>query len=238
MTYKNYEELFVAGNMTAITEGDSRIYYKNPKIRDFFLKRFSHLDSPAVLELGAGEGMIFDLICEKMNCGSYTLTDASPTAVKKLRKRLAQDKSVFIQELDVKSRFPFRDNQFDIVCCFDLMHHVTPYHAARRMADEMMRVSKKYVLLIEANGISIIRRIGELPPQARNLGESSYFPWEYKKIFMDTGGKFVTITPFNFFMPPRISRRYLKPFISISELGAKIPFLKWQSQSLEIYCEK
>jgi len=237
---KYYEELYASGNMINATEGDSGIFYRHPKCRDLFLNHFPDLECNSVLELGAGEGQIFELIQKHIhnNYASYTLTESSQNAIKRLNDKFSKHKNTIVRELDVTARFPFTDNCFDIVCCFNLMHHITPAPAAQHMANEMMRVSKKHVFLIEANGISIIRRIGELPRQARELGESSYAPWKYKNFFLNAGAESVEITPWYFLMPPNIKKNHLKPFITVSEFGAKIPLLKWQSQSLEIYCEK
>jgi len=239
MVNKYYEELYEADKMISDTEGDSYIYYRAPKTIDLFMNRFPALENYSLLELGTGEGRIFELILgwdDKF--GSYTLTDASPSAVRKLKDKYSALNNIILKELDVTSTFPFPDNTFDIVCCFGVMHHITPLSIAQHMANEMVRVSKKFIFLTEANGLSIIRRIGELPKKARELGESSYTPWRYKTFFKNAGVKFIKVTPFYFFVPPNVKKDNLKPFITISEIGARIPLLKWQSQALEIYCEK
>ena len=240
MANKYYDDLYASGGTAALTEGDAGIFYRHPKCRDFFLSYFPSLEGLSVLELGAGEGEIFALIREKLgyDYASYTLTDSSQNAVQRLSDRYSSTGNTFTRQLDVTAVFDFPDNSFDIVCCFSVMHHITPAHMAQHMANEMMRVSKKHVFLTEANGVSIIRRIGELPKQARALGESSYAPWVYRRFFMNAGANRVELTPFLFFIPPFVKKDYLKPFIVISEIGSRIPLLKWQSQGIVIYGEK
>jgi 2-polyprenyl-3-methyl-5-hydroxy-6-metoxy-1,4-benzoquinol methylase len=124
---------------------------------------------------------------------------------------------------------------YDIVCAFDVMHHVSD---PVKMAKEIIRITKHYFFLCEPNGLSVIRRIGELSSYSKKLEEKSYYPWEYKKYFMQNGAKKIDIKPFYFFVPPKIKKENMKVFIKISEFGQTIPVLRWQSQSLAIFGEK
>jgi hypothetical protein len=115
------------------------------------------------------------------------------------------------------------------------MHHVSD---PIKMAKEILRVTRHHFFLCEPNGLSVIRKLGELSSQSKKLGEKSYFPWEYKKYFIQNGAKNIEIMPFYFFVPPKIKKENMKPFIRIREFGQKIPIIKWQSQSMAIFGEK
>jgi ubiquinone/menaquinone biosynthesis C-methylase UbiE len=223
------------GEHVKLTEGDSAIYYRFPYFRDLFYKRIPALDNLRILEIGGGGG-IFEIINSQSKDAnaSYVITEYSPSAVENMKKKFKNLNSLSIKIEDA-TNLSFDDNMFDVVYCLNVMHHVPD---ARMMAAEMMRVCKKYVFLCEPNGISLIRRLGELLPTARKLGEKSYSPWQYKQFFMNGGAKSVSIRPIYFFVPPNIRKEKLKPFIKISEIGEKIPLVRWQSQSLEIFCEK
>ncbi|MBW2971246.1 hypothetical protein KY320_03740 [Candidatus Woesearchaeota archaeon] len=114
-----------------------------------------------------------------------------------------------------------------MVFAIDVMHHVSN---PRKMAREMMRVSSKYIFLIEANGICIIRKVMErISKKYQAAGENSYKPWDYKSFFK--GANNFSIRPF-LFMIPFTPKRLMKPVIWLSETMEKIPLLRWQGSGV------
>jgi len=230
-----YEEIYSTEMSSRYkNEGDIGIYYRLPKFIELFYINFPSIDSLKLLEIGSGLGEIYDLIREKYNGQdfSFTLTEYSKSAVQHMKNKYGNSVDVF--EADA-CNLPFSDEEFDIVCSFDVMHHVSD---PQKMAKEILRVSKNAFFLCEANGLSIIRKIGEKSSEAKKLGEKSYFPWEYKKFFTKNEASCVNVLPFYFFVPPKIKKDKMKPFITISEIGQRVPLVKWQSQSLAIYGAK
>lgn len=87
--------------------------------------------------------------------------------------------------------------------------------------------------MCEACGLSLVRKAVETTQASREKGERSYTPRKIREFFKE--GKLVEIVPFYFFVPPKIKKQYMRPFIAISEIGQRIPLLRWQSQSMAVY---
>ena len=51
-----------------------------------------------------------------------------------------------------------------------------------------MRVGRGRLLLVESNGLSVVRRLLELTPGHRRAGERSYAPWTYRRFFQGHPG--------------------------------------------------
>jgi hypothetical protein len=114
------------------------------------------------------------------------------------------------------------------------MHHVPN---PRRMAREMLRVSRKHVFLIEANGLSILRKLAELSPRYMRDGEKSYTPWRYRSFFQSGISEVVQVKPF-LFMIPFTPSFLINTNIIFSEFLQKVPILKWQCTGVMIYVQK
>ncbi len=179
----------------------------------------------SILELGAGDGEVTDLIREKRPKWNIVPTEVVESAVKSLRKKGYKDAA-----LADATNLPFVDNSFDYVICFDVMHHVD---GPAKMASEMARVARRGVFLIEANRKSIARRLLEKTNKYKQAGESSYYPMEYKAFFKLPNIKEVRIEPFQF-IPPKLSNINLPLTIAISEFIAKLPILRWQCSGVAI----
>ena len=235
MANEYWDEMYgLEGSSRYQNEGDIGIYYRLPKFIELFYNRFPSLSKLNVLELGGGGGEIFDLF-SKRYAGeniNYTLTEYSSNAVSVLKNKYKERAKIIHADA---TNLPFEENEFDIVCAFDVMHHVLD---PCKMASEMLRVTKSHFFMCEANGLSIIRRMGEMSKEAKKLEEKSYFPWQYKNFFLKSGAKSCSVMPFYFFVPPKVAKKNMKPFILISEIGQRIPIIKWQSQSLMIAGEK
>jgi SAM-dependent methyltransferase len=136
-------------------------------------------------------------------------------------------------------RLGFADNSFDLVFCLDVMHHVLH---PRAMAQEMLRVTRKHFLLSEPNHLSWVRRLGEIHPGARSRGERSYTPDAYRSFFTrgpyagDLAG--LHLEPYYVMVPPKAPRALIPYIIRVSEIGQRIPGLRWIGQSLLIHGRK
>ncbi|MBS1266142.1 MAG: hypothetical protein MAG795_00107 [Candidatus Woesearchaeota archaeon] len=126
----------------------------------------------------------------------------------------------------------FENDSFDLAFAVDVMHHVTD---PKKMAQEMVRVSKKYVFLIEANGVCVLRRILEKVSQKyKNAGENSYLPWKYKSFFKPIT---VSVKPF-LFAVPFTPGFLIKPMGIMSDILENIPLVRWQGSGVIIFGEK
>lgn len=208
-------------------EGRVGVEYKVPKYISLLLGRLKNKKNLRILEIGAGSGETYKLIKKSgLDIKEYVATEILDTAVKRLKKK--KIKAYNMDAMDLK----FDNNSFDLVLCFDVMHHVMN---PRKMAQEMVRVSKKYVFLCEANGISLLRRILELTPRNRRANENSYFPWVYKNFFK--GVRRIEIKPFSYIFAHTPDLLF-KPYVKLSEFLECVPFIRWQGSSVMIYAEK
>lgn len=225
---KNYDKLYQGNNFHQIWEGEISLRYKVPKYASLFADYFKKDENLTILELGAGEGYLTKLITEKLNCKKYVATEISDEGVKRLK-----EKGIEAFKMDAE-KLEFADNSFDVVCCFDVMHHVyNPY----KMASEMIRVTKKNIFLIEANGLCLIRKLLEKTPRYKMVHELSYTPKQYTSFFTHSAVRKIYIKPFLAIFPftPLI---LTKPAVWISEIMGRLPILKWQCSSLLISIEK
>ena len=120
--------------------------FTQPKIEWIF--KHLTLRSPAILEVGAGNGYFsFHL----MQRGALTATDVSDHQL--------QFNPAPRKELCSVYDLPYPDNTFDLVFGSNLLHHLDQPELAVK---EMVRVSKKYVVVSEPNNLNPILYIGSL----------------------------------------------------------------------------
>lgn len=215
-----------------LSERDARL---GKKAREYITQKYvslfarTVLSKPvsSILELGAGRGEITHAILTQMpkRIKRYVATELLASGVKDLRKSGVDARQMDAQNL----RFP--KSSFDIVAAFDVMHHVPD---PSKMALEMTRVSKKYVFLIEANGLSLPRKLMEKTAWYKSLGENSYLPWQYRSFFPQKHFRTFSIHPF-LFVPPGIpdSMSFIIP--PISEALERIPLLNWQCSGVVMF---
>jgi SAM-dependent methyltransferase len=211
-------------------EGKIGVDYKVPKEIGYltdFLKNKKPREM-SMLELGAGDGYSSMKIIKALKPKRYVATELSDEGVKKIRSL-----GIEARKMDATS-LKFPDDSFDVVFTFNTMHHVDD---PRKMAQEMLRVTKKYFLLCEASGLSIPRKILEFTPRNRRANERSYLPSTYRSFFESRSLKWIKTKPFCFtfaFTPDPL----FGVAVSLSEFLEKVPIIRWQGSSLLIYGEK
>ncbi|MFH1445574.1 MAG: class I SAM-dependent methyltransferase [Nanoarchaeota archaeon] len=227
-----YDELF-SEKMTFREqwEGKIAVVYRVPKevgyVIDFLKDK--NPENLSILEIGAGDGVSSKMIINALKPKRYVATDLSEEGVKKIQSMGIEGK-----QADATNLKGFKDNSFDMVCCFNVMHHVDN---PRRMAQEMLRVTRKHFILCESNAVSIPRKLLELTPRNRRANENSYKPSTYRKFFESKYLKWVKTKPFMFafaFTPDS----FLNLSIRMSEALEKMPLIKWQGSSVLIVGEK
>ena len=191
---------------------------------DAFLR---DLPPSSVVELGAGDGEMTDIIRARRPawCASITPSDVVETGAERLRAK----GYATARQADACAT-PFADDAFDVAITYDVMHHVADPAA---MAREMVRIARKRVFLIEANGASLVRRLLELTDTYRRAGENSYRPGEYRRFFTLPGVARIDIDPFQF-VPPRFLSPVVPLTIALSEALQHVPLLRWQCSGVRI----
>lgn len=114
-------------------------YFVKPKIE--FIKKHICLDKNTnILDVGCGFG-IFTHYLEKL--ARTVGTDFSLSMLKDNPCKLLINSN--------GKKLPFKNNTFDVVFCGDLLHHVDD---ERIVLKEMLRVSKKDIIILEPNGLN------------------------------------------------------------------------------------
>jgi SAM-dependent methyltransferase len=231
---QSYEALYAAEKSQRFqNEGWIGVEYRLPKYLSYFFRLYGHLQNLSVLELGAGNGEMHELIMKdprsREMIGRYVTSEYSAAGVDCMRK-----KNIESYQGDA-CRLTFPDNSFDLVIAFDVMHHV---HAPSEMGAEMVRVSKKYFFLCEANGISILRKLNELRPSLKAFGENSYSPWRYRSFFPKERISSIRLKPFYCFVVPKCPRPLIPFNRALSEVCERLPAVNWQGLSVLIHGEK
>jgi SAM-dependent methyltransferase len=214
-----YDELYSEGSSRLANEGVIGMTYRLPKM--FALLRDRCVgDRPLdVLEIGAGVGEIAQMFVQHgIPVRRYTGLEYSRPAVARMIRSGFRGVQASAEQL------PFPDDSFDLVFCFDVMHHVAN---PRAMASEMVRVTRRDFFLSEANGLSPVRKVGELTAHSRSLGEQSYLPSTYRSFFPLDRLEHVELYPFYVLVPPHTPPRFIGAVKAISEIGERIPLLRW-----------
>lgn len=225
-----YDEMFPEGNYRTVWEGKISVVYKLPKYLKI-IKELLGKERQSVLEIGGGDGEIAECLLSDNNIqiSSYTFTEYAQGGVKAAKDRLSKFKNLTVKQMDA-TKLDFKDKVFDTVFAIDVMHHVSdPY----LMGQEMIRVSKNKVFLIESNALSIARRLAQMQTRYKLMGEKSYYPWQYKEFLSgDRVDKF-NVRPF-LFMVPKIPEKLIGLNTFVSEVMEKMPLIKWQCSGVII----
>ena len=191
---------------------------------DAFLR---DLSPSTVVELGAGDGEVTDIIRERRPawCAATTPSDVTEAGAERLRAKGYPT----ARQADACAT-PFADDEFDVAVAYDVMHHVADPAA---MAREMVRIARRRVFLIEANGASLMRRLLEFTDTYRKAGENSYLPRRYRSFFTLPGVAKIEMSPLQF-VPPKFLSPWTPLTIAVSELMQLVPILKWQCSGVRI----
>jgi SAM-dependent methyltransferase len=229
-SHDSFDRIYDEGSLRLASEGEVWTRYRLPKYFSFLRKRYRDSGPLDVLEIGAGIGEIAKLLVHsELNIRSYVGTEYSLPACKKMFRD-----GFDLAQMDAE-HLAFPDNSFDLVFCYDVMHHVAN---PRRMAEEIVRVTRKHFLLSEANGISPVRKLGERNAFARALGEKSYFPWTYQSFFPRDEVANIELRPFYILVPPKTPTSLIPNVIKFSEFSEHVEGLRWIGQCLLIAGEK
>lgn len=100
-----------------------------------------------VLDVGSGLG--YGMAILSVKASEVNGIDVDMKAVKYARKEYIGNnpKIQNVQKYD-GYKMPFADNSFDVITCIDVLEHVEDYH---RFLDELLRISKGYVLISTPN---------------------------------------------------------------------------------------
>ncbi len=214
-----YARLYDAGSSRLVNEGEIGMTYRLPKMFALLRERCLRDGPLDVLEIGAGVGEIARMFVDHgITLRQYVGIEYSLPAARHVRAAGFHATQASAEQL------PFPDNRFDLVFCFDVMHHVAN---PRAMASEMVRVTRRDFFLSEANGLSPVRKLGELSEAARNLGEQSYLPSTYRSFFPADQLERIELHPFYVLVPPHTPRRFIPIVKTISEIGERVPLLRW-----------
>jgi len=145
--------------MTNFVEGNYDKYNtKNPVsklLMNNFLESFKALLSEideseikTICEVGVGEGSLLKSLVNIFPKAKYWATDLSAGEVKKAKKSLEGIKNVSFNVQNAENLHLFKDKQFDLVVCCEVLEHVKNYKKALR---ELKRVSRKYILVSVPN---------------------------------------------------------------------------------------
>lgn len=210
--------------------GDLSSNYVMPRYIELFENRFHDSGKCSFLELGSGNGDIAEQIRQRnfSFISRYLVSENFEKGVEWLRQKGFE--AVFVDA----QKIPFGDASFDVVLCFDVMHHVED---PLKMAREMMRVANGRLFLTESNGFSLGRKLMELTPGHRKARERSYTPGQYRSFFEQSGFcvKRFEIQPFVF--PLRLPHVLSDWETRFNRWIENVPFLNWQCSNVHIYLE-
>lgn len=215
-----YERLYAEGSSRFANEGEIGMTYRLPKMFSLLRQRCLHEGRPLqVLEIGGGVGEAAALFKQAgVPVARYIGSEYSSQAAQRMRREGLTSIQASAEAL------PFTDNSFDLVFCFDVMHHVSN---PRAMAEEMVRVTRRHFFLSEANGLSPVRKLGERSELAKSLGEQSYLPSTYRAFFPRHQLESIELHPFYVLVPPHTPTRWIPLVKTISEIGERLPLLRW-----------
>ena len=202
-----------------------------PRYVKLFYDTFGHLRGQRFLEVGSGNGDLSQAILAANHgeIARYVVSDRTAGAVAWLRELGLDAIQADAQAL------PCGEGEYDAVIDFDVMHHVND---PRAMAREMMRVGRGKALLVEANGLSIPRRLRELTPGHRAAGERSYTPGQYRSFFQGHPGFALTqFTIYPFLFPFKCPRWFLPALVWFNRKVENLPLVRWQCSSVAIVVE-
>jgi len=223
-----------AGEQSALelAHGEIGLVYRLPKYLRHLQEAYAGIKDLKVLELGSGAGEAYAMLSRDWPAfvGEWTCSDVSWHGARQERRRGAA--RTLVQDA---TRLAFPADSFDLVVCLDVMHHVGD---PVLMAQEILRVTRQHFFLCEANGLSPIRKLGEMNTLARRFQERSYTPRQYLSFFGADRVCNVRMQPSFVFVPPKTAHALIPRVVAINELLEKVPGLRWWGTSVILSGEK
>lgn len=199
--------------------------YDHPVVEAFARQRVGFirglLDSnvESCLEVGCGDGFGMYYM---QSLGKVFGCDISRSMLH--RNPLRQS----VAEADIY-HLPYADKSFDLVYCWEVMHHVKNMQSAIR---EMIRLSRHYILMYEPNAFNPLQvGFGLIAPS--ELGTLRFHPWFMRNHFRRAGLTKIRTFSVGTFTPNRTplwlyktlaALPYLVPLFGISNLAiAQVP---------------
>ena len=132
------------------------------------------------------------------------------------------------------SRLSFPSNSFDLVVSLDVMHHVKD---PQLMAQEILRITRRYFFLAEANGQSPIRKLGEQNALARHLRNARTRRGNTVRSLARMACRTCRCGR-AFFAPPKTAHPLIPIVTAINERLEKVPGLRWMGTAVILTGEK
>jgi SAM-dependent methyltransferase len=233
MTTVPHDHVYALGQSALVmAHGEIGLVYRLPKYVRCLRQTFASAKGLSVLELGSGAGEVYTLLQQDWPqfVGDWTCSDISWHGARQEQQRGATR----ALQMDA-SRLSFPSNCFDLVVSLDVMHHVKD---PQLMAQEILRVTRRYFFLAEANGLSPIRKLGEQNALARRFEERSYTPRQYRAFFGSNGLQNVRMWPSFVFAPPKTAHPLIPIVTAINERLEKVPGLRWMGTAVILTGEK
>lgn len=178
--------------------------------RENILRSFGNV---SVLELGCGTGVFSEYLSRENKIKKLVCTDISPEAIK-----ICKQKRLPAQVADAE-KLKFKDKSFDVVCGFEILHHL---NNPGKVIREACRVSKNFVFFNEPNKWNPIRRLMERFYYEDSAHETSYSASQYEEWFKGIDFS-LRIIPYNFLIPYFSNDSFTKFNIFADRLLNRLP---------------
>lgn len=181
----------------------------------------------SVLEVGCGSGIFTEMIRKHKNVGKLVCTDLSSEGIKICKKKRLNGVVANLEKL------PFKDKSFDVICGFEVLHHV---NNPQKAISEACRVAKKTIFFHEPNSWNFMRKLMERFYYDKRAHETSYSMPQFRKWFKNKPFK-LKIIPYSFFMPYFSNDTLVRWNLAVDDALNKTP-LKIIGASLILLAER
>ncbi len=179
---------------------------EHPVIKEYVVSKIDEIGkyipiekNTRLLDVGCGNGFFtyyFDQVCDVFGIDfSEKMVDLNPV----------KNKAVMNAE-----ELKFEDNSFDVIFCHALLHHVDDID---RVVQEMKRVSRKWIVLLEPNRNNPLMFLFSL--LVREEWKAMRFSLRYMKKFVKRNGLTVNKSFSYGMIVPNKSPKFLLPFLRL-----------------------
>lgn len=179
---------------------------EHPVIKEYVVSKIDEIGkyipiekNTRLLDVGCGNGFFtyyFDQVCDVFGIDfSEKMVDLNPV----------KNKAVMNAE-----ELKFEDNSFDLIFCHALLHHVDDID---RVVQEMKRVSRKWIVLLEPNRNNPLMFLFSL--LVREEWKAMRFSLRYMKKFVKRNGLTVNKSFSYGMIVPNKSPKFLLPFLRL-----------------------